>query len=63
MNMNPLQMQFNQFMQQMKGFDPNVIINNLVSSGRVSQQQLNQAQKQVENYKNQLENMRKNFGL
>lgn len=63
MNMNPLQMQFNQFMQQMKGFDPNAIINNLVSSGRVSQQQLNQAQKQVENYKNQLENMRKNFGL
>lgn len=63
MNMNPLQMQFNQFMQQMKGFDPNTIINNLVSSGKVSQQQLNQAQKQVENYKNQLENMRKNFGL
>lgn len=63
MNMNPLQMQFNQFMQQIKGFDPNAIINNLVSNGRVSQQQLNQAQKQVENYKNQLENMRKNFGL
>ena len=60
---NPLESQFNQFMQQMRGFDPNAIINQLVASGKVSQQQLDQAQKQVGDYKNRLENIRKNFGL
>ena len=60
---NPLQMQFNQFMQQMRGQDPNKLIQQLVSSGRVSQQQLDMAQKQANAYKTQFENMRKNFGL
>lgn len=60
---NPLQMQFNQFMQQVKGQDPNALIQKLVSSGIVSQQQLDMAQKQANAYKTQFENMRKNFGL
>ena len=60
---NPLQMQFNQFMQQVKGQDPNTLIQKLVSSGRVSQQQLDMAQKQAEMYKSQFEGMRKAFGL
>ena len=60
---NPLQMQFNQFMQQMRGQDPNKLIQQLVSSGKVSQQQLDAAQKQAEEYKSQFENMRKTFGL
>lgn len=60
---NPLQMQFNQFMQQVKGQDPNALIQKLVSSGRVSQKQLDMAQKQTEMYKSQFENMRKTFGL
>ena len=60
---NPLQMQFNQFMQQVKGRDPNALIRKLVSSGRVSQQQLDMAQKQAEMYKSQFDGMRKNFGL
>ena len=60
---NPLQMQFNQFMQQVKGQDPNTLIQKLVSSGRVSQQQLDMAQKQAEMYKSQFEGMRKTFGL
>ena len=60
---NPLQMQFNQFMQQVKGQDPNTLIQKLVSSGRVSQQQLDMAQKQAEMYKSQFDGMRKNFGL
>ena len=60
---NPLQMQFNQFMQQMRGQDPNKLIQQLVSSGKVSQQQLDAAQKQGNAYKSQFENMRKTFGL
>lgn len=60
---NPLQMQFNQFMQQVKGQDPNVLIQKLISSGRVSQQQLDMAQKQAEMYKSQFDGMRKTFGL
>ena len=60
---NPLQMQFNQFMQQMRGQDPNKLIQQLVSSGKVSQQQLDMAQKQANAYKSQFENMRKTFGL
>lgn len=60
---NPLQMQFNQFMQQVKGKDPNALIQKLVSSGRVSQQQLDMAQKQAEMYKSQFDGMRKTFGL
>ena len=60
---NPLQMQFNQFMQQMRGQDPNKLIQQLVSSGKVSQQQLDMAQKQANAYKTQFENMRKTFGL
>ena len=60
---NPFQMQFNQFMQQMRGHDPNKLIQQLVSSGKVSQQQLDAAQKQAEMYKSQFEGMRKTFGL
>ena len=60
---NPLQMQFNQFMQQMRGQDPNKLIQQLVSSGKVSQQQLDAAQKRANAYKSQFENMRKTFGL
>lgn len=61
--LNPLQNQFNIFMQQMRGQDPNTVLNQLVSSGRVSQEQINQAHKQVENFKNQFENMKKFFGF
>ena len=60
---NPLQMQFNQFMQQVKGQDTNALIQKLVSSGRVAQRQLDMAQKQAEMYKSQFEGMRKTFGL
>ena len=37
---NPLQNQFNQFMQQMKGQDPNAIINQLLASGRINHKNL-----------------------
>ena len=44
---NPI-MQFPKFMQQMRGQDPNAIINDLVSSGKINQQQLNQVQQQAQ---------------
>ena len=59
---NPLMMQFNQFMQQMRGQDPNVIINQLVASGRINQQQINEAHKRAKEFERQFEGIKKNFG-
>lgn len=60
---NPVQMQFNQFMQQMKGKDPNALIQKLVSSGRISQSQLNEAYRQLQANEKQFESMKKMFGF
>lgn len=60
---NPMMMQFNQFMQQMRGQDPNAIINQLLSSGRVNQQQINQAHQRVKDLERQFEGMKKTFGF
>lgn len=49
--------QFRQFMQQMKGKNPNEEINKLLQSGKVSQQQLNAAQQQAQ----QMQGMFKGF--
>ena len=54
--------QFQSFMQQMKGKDPNAMIQELVSSGQVSQQQLDQAQKQAQQMQGMFEGMRGMFG-
>ena len=39
---------FQQFMQQMQGKDPNQEIAKLLQSGKISQQQLNQAQQMAQ---------------
>ena len=57
-----LKQQFHQFMNQMRGKDPNAMIQELVSSGRVSQQQLDQAQKQAQQMQGMFEGMRGMFG-
>lgn len=49
--------QFQQFMQQMKGKNPQEEINKLLQSGKVSQEQLNQAQQQAQ----QMQGMFKGF--
>ena len=54
--------QFQAFMNQMKGKDPNSMIQELVSSGQVSQQQLDQAQKQAQKMQGMFEGMRGMFG-
>lgn len=48
--MNPqgnLKQQFQQFVAQMQGRNPNAMIQELVQSGRVTQDQLNQAQQKA----------------
>lgn len=49
--------QFQSFMQQMKGKDPNAMLQELVSSGQVSQQQLDQAQRQAQQIANTFQSM------
>ena len=49
--------QFQSFMQSMQGRDPKAMLNDLVSSGRVSQEQLNAAQQQVQQLANVFQSM------
>ena len=48
--MNMLQ-QFKQFKEQMQGKNPQEEINKLLQSGKISQQQLNQAQQMAQQFK------------
>lgn len=54
---------FQQFMQSMRGKDPNQILNQMISSGQISQQQLNQVQMQAKQMENQFEGFKKMFGF
>lgn len=60
---SPMQNHFMQFMGQMKGQDPDAIINELVSSGKLSQAQLNQVQQRAQQMKNDLASFRGMFGF
>ena len=59
---NPMLQNFQRFMQQMQGRDPNQIIQQMVSSGRISQAQLDQAQRQAQQMESLFEPMRGMFG-
>lgn len=63
MFIHPIMVQFNQFMQQMRGQDPNAILNQLLQSGKISQQQINEAHKQAKQLQTQFEGIRKNYKL
>ncbi len=65
MQINPMQMlnQFPQFMQQMKGQDPNQLINQMLTSGRVSQEQVNQAQQMAQQMSGQFNQFKSMFGF
>ena len=54
--------QFQQFMSQMQGKDPNAIINEMVQSGKLSQDQLNQAQQKAQQMQGMFEPLRGMFG-
>ena len=47
---NNMMGQFQQFMQQMQGRNPHEEISKLLQSGRISQQQLNQAQQMAQKF-------------
>lgn len=59
---NPI-MQFPKFMQQMRGKDPNAMINELVASGKINQQQLNQAQQMAKQMEGPLGALKGMFGF
>lgn len=54
---------FQQFMQSMRGQDPNKILNQMISSGKISQQQLNQIQAQARQMESQFDGFKKMFGF
>ena len=55
--------QFQRFMNQMKGKNPNKMIEQIVASGQLSQQQLNSIQQQAKNMEQQFSAMRSMFGF
>lgn len=54
---------FQQFMQQNQGKDPNEMIQQLLSSGKLNQQQLNQAQQMAKQMEGPLSGMKSMFGF
>ena len=54
--------QFQQFMNQMKGKDPNAVIQDRMQSGKIPQDQYNQARQQAQQMQGMFEGMRKMFG-
>lgn len=62
LNGNSMNQQFIQFMNQMKGKDPNAMIQEMVSSGRITQEQLNAAQQKAQQMQGMFEGMRGMFG-
>lgn len=62
---NPMQMMngFPQFMRQMQGQNPQQILDQMLQSGRVNQQQLNQAQQMAQQMQGQFDQFREMFGF
>ena len=54
--------QFQQFMNQMKGKDPNAVIQDMMQSGKITQDQYNQARQQTQQMQGMFEGMRGMFG-
>ena len=54
---------FIQFMNAMKGKDPNKVLNEMVSSGKVNQQQLNVAQQKAKEMGGMFDSLRSMFGF
>lgn len=55
--------QFKQFMGQMKGKNSYEVLNDIVSSGKISQAQLNQVQTQAQQMKSQFDGLKNMFGF
>ena len=59
---NGIEQQFQQFMQFMQGKDPNVMINEIVRSGRITQEQLNFVQHRAQQMQGMFEKFKGMFG-
>lgn len=62
---NPMNMirAFQQFMQQNQGKNPNEMIQQMLSSGKLNQQQLNQAQQMAKQMEGSLNGLKSTFGF
>ena len=62
---NPMQMLswLPQFMQQFSGQDPSQIVNDLVKSGRITNEQVEQARKMAEQMDGQFSQFKSMFGF
>lgn len=55
--------QFPKFMQQMQGRDPNEMLQQMLSSGKISQAQLDQAQQMAKQFEGQMSGFKSMFGF
>lgn len=55
--------QFVQFMNSMKGKNPNEILNGMIKSGKINQQQLNLVQQKAKEVSGLFDGMRSMFGF
>ena len=60
---NPIGGQFRQFMGQMQGKNPQEMINQMLTSGQLSQQQLNAIQQRAQQIAPMLNGMKNMFGF
>lgn len=60
---NPIGWQFQQFMGQMQGKNPHEMINQMLTSGQLSQQQLNAIQQRAQQIAPMLNGMKNMFGF
>lgn len=63
--MNPMQMMqmFPQFMAQYRGQDPNQLVQQILSSGQLNQDQINQAQQMRQQMAGQFDGFKSMFGF
>lgn len=61
--MIPNMQQFVKFMQQMRGQNPDTILQNMLNSGKINQTQLNQVQNQAKQFENMFANCKGMFGF
>lgn len=62
MNMNMMQM-FPQFMAQFRGQDPNQLVQQILSSGQLNQDQINQAKQMQQQMAGQFDGFKSMFGF
>lgn len=60
---NPMLNQFMQFMSKMQGQNPDAILQQMISSGQINQQQLNMVQTKAKEMETMFDGIKDNFGF